>query len=60
MFWDAFYIALLSEQYRNAKAPWLKHFVKDCLQISKAGNYKHIIPYFFPPKAKIKRSKRRL
>lgn len=28
MYWDAFYIALLSEKYRNAKAPWLKALCK--------------------------------
>ena len=28
MYWDAFYISLLSEQYRNAKAPWIKAFCK--------------------------------
>jgi predicted SAM-dependent methyltransferase len=28
MYWDAFYIALLSEKYRNANAPWLKALSK--------------------------------
>ena len=28
MYWDAFYISMLSEQYRNAKAPWIKAFYK--------------------------------
>lgn len=28
MYWDAFYIALLSEKYRNAKAIWLKALCK--------------------------------
>ena len=28
MFWDAFYISLLSEHYRNAKAPWTKALCK--------------------------------
>jgi SAM-dependent methyltransferase len=28
MYWDAFYIALLSEQYRNANMPWLKALYK--------------------------------
>ncbi|MAW16917.1 MAG: methyltransferase [Flavobacteriaceae bacterium] len=28
MYWDAFYISMLSEQYQNAKAPWIKAFYK--------------------------------
>ncbi len=28
MYWDAFYVSLLSEQYRNAKAPWAKALYK--------------------------------
>jgi SAM-dependent methyltransferase len=35
MFWDALYIALLSEQYRNAKAAWLKAFCKGLLSNAK-------------------------
>ena len=30
MYWDAFYVSLLSEQYRNAKAPWVKALYKGC------------------------------
>ncbi len=30
MCWDAFYVSLLSEQYRNAKAPWVKALYKGC------------------------------
>jgi ubiquinone/menaquinone biosynthesis C-methylase UbiE len=28
MYWDAFYISLLSEQYRKTKVPWIKAFYK--------------------------------
>jgi ubiquinone/menaquinone biosynthesis C-methylase UbiE len=28
MYWDAFYISLLSEQYRKAKVPWMKALYK--------------------------------
>lgn len=28
MYWDAFYISLLSEQYRQSKYPWIKAFFK--------------------------------
>lgn len=28
MFWDAFYIALVSEQYKKSKYPWLLGFIK--------------------------------
>lgn len=41
MFWDAFYIALLSEQYKKARSPWLLGFFKGLYSNAKGWRYKN-------------------